>query len=222
DQCQSGFCRDGRCCTTPCDGPCEACSVAKRGAGLDGECGAVAAGTDPDDECVDQGAASCGQSGMCSGGLSCATYSTSTVCEPAACTGQSTLRVAGTCAQGSCDPGGTTSCAPYARSGSACKTSCSLDLDCASLRYCDGFGSCRPKAAVGTLCSKKSQCLSGNCVDGYCCENACSGMCMTCGNDGYAQPGFCSPVACGPPGAECPGARRCSAGSCMDMCILIE
>ena len=62
--CLSGSCADGVCCDTPCDGPCAACTAARRGAGADGECGPVAAGLDPDDECP--GATTCDTGGACS------------------------------------------------------------------------------------------------------------------------------------------------------------
>jgi hypothetical protein len=47
--CASGFCTDGVCCGTSCDGTCEACNVT----GAEGTCTPHAAGTDPDDECLD-------------------------------------------------------------------------------------------------------------------------------------------------------------------------
>lgn len=50
--CASGFCADGVCCGSVCDGECSACSAATKGGGIDGECGAVADGTDPDNECA--------------------------------------------------------------------------------------------------------------------------------------------------------------------------
>lgn len=50
--CASGFCADGVCCGSVCDGECSACSAATKGGGIDGECGAVADGTDPGGECA--------------------------------------------------------------------------------------------------------------------------------------------------------------------------
>src|SRR5262249_660217 len=50
-ECTSGNCVDGVCCNTPCTGPCLACTAAKKGSGVNGLCGAIASGTDPDDEC---------------------------------------------------------------------------------------------------------------------------------------------------------------------------
>lgn len=221
-QCASGYRVDGRCCTTACDGPCEACSVAKRGVGLDGECGAVAAGTDPDKECLDEGVASCGHTGVCSGGLSCASYGAGSVCEPAACIGSSTLQPAGTCLAGSCDTPRPRSCSPYLCAGDACATSCLVESDCASGFYCTGVGTCMPKALNGNKCSKPAQCSSGFCADGYCCDSPCDGICQTCGTGGEMPVGSCGWIPCGAPGVECGGGKRCTFGGCKSMCELIE
>lgn len=61
-ECPSSFCVDGVCCNTLCGGLCQACSAMKKGGGVDGTCGFVAAGTDPDNECA--GALAC-VSGIC-------------------------------------------------------------------------------------------------------------------------------------------------------------
>ncbi len=50
DECDSGYCVDGFCCSTPCDGECESCAAAKSG-GEDGLCSPMPVGTDPDQEC---------------------------------------------------------------------------------------------------------------------------------------------------------------------------
>ena len=71
--CQSGqFCVDGVCCDTPCSGDCVACTAALKGSGVDGVCGPIAAGTDPESECNAQGVASCGNDGNCNGSGACA------------------------------------------------------------------------------------------------------------------------------------------------------
>lgn len=62
ENCNSGFCRDGVCCDKACDGTCEACSVSNL-APVDGQCGFILSGFDPDNECP--GAANCDGSGMC-------------------------------------------------------------------------------------------------------------------------------------------------------------
>ncbi len=50
--CLSNDCVDGVCCNEVCDGPCRACSAAKKGGGTDGTCDVIAVDTDPDNECA--------------------------------------------------------------------------------------------------------------------------------------------------------------------------
>ncbi|MEZ4219750.1 MAG: hypothetical protein R3B13_02395 [Polyangiaceae bacterium] len=47
-ECESGSCADGVCCTTACDGECQACNLP----GQLGICAPHAAGSDPDAECA--------------------------------------------------------------------------------------------------------------------------------------------------------------------------
>lgn len=55
---------------------------------------------------------------------------------------------------------------------------------------CDGAGTC--VAGVGVTCSKADDCPSKQCVDGVCCNEACTGTCKSCGVDG--KKGICSNV----------------------------
>jgi MYXO-CTERM domain-containing protein len=57
--CASGFCADGVCCMTACDGVCERCDTI----GTVGTCAPLSAGADPDMEC----ATSCDGAGACIG-----------------------------------------------------------------------------------------------------------------------------------------------------------
>ncbi len=57
--------------------------------------------------------------------------------------------------------------------------------------------------AAGIACSTGSQCASGFCSDGVCCESACRGTCEACNLVGTA--GKCTPVPDGQdPALECP------------------
>jgi hypothetical protein len=47
---------------------------------------------------------------------------------------------------------------------------------------------------LGTACTTGTQCGSGFCADGVCCNNACAGTCETCKPVG-GQAGTCSPIA---------------------------
>ena len=77
--CESGFCVDGVCCGTACAGACLACSAAKKGSGANGTCGFIEIGTNPDNECVEQGPASCGTRAFCDGAGACQKYPIGTV-----------------------------------------------------------------------------------------------------------------------------------------------
>src|SRR5262249_23511990 len=109
--CQSGVCMDGGCCDKPCAGLCAACTAAKKGQGADGVCGLIAAGTDPDSECVTQDAATCGNDGTCDGQGACRKYAAGTVCTPSSCLNISTMLKPDFCdGKGVCVDSGSTSC----------------------------------------------------------------------------------------------------------------
>lgn len=84
--CMSGYCVDGVCCSTPCDGICEACSAATKGSGADGTCGPAKQGLDPHETCKDDGSPLCTKNGLCDGKGACQSYPTPGSCIPTACT----------------------------------------------------------------------------------------------------------------------------------------
>ncbi len=178
DECTSGDCVDGVCCDAACNGLCQACSNAKKGAGADGTCGPVVDGIDPDKECPGQ---------TCSG----STQENGHVCN----------------GSGSCRSTSTSACAPFACGASACKPSCSTDADCDATAYCKGT-TCTGRSAQGAACTAADQCQSGACVDGVCCNTACAGTCQACVQSATGQPnGTCGPVNDGKDvHADCPGA----------------
>ncbi|MFH2008092.1 MAG: hypothetical protein ABI333_16035 [bacterium] len=225
-QCASGFCPpfDGVCCDLACDGTCEACLASKTNA-ADGTCAAVDQNTDPDGECSDAGAASCGANGTgCngnSGSPGCNVYSSSTVCAAPGCSNGVEGGTRYCDGLGTCQTAGSILCDPYVcnSGGTACLTSCAAHADCMTGFYCDGTGVCQPKLANGGVCAIGVQCLSGLCPaqDGVCCDAACGGTCEACtaaktgGTDGT-----CGPVTASTnPDGECTGADTCNgAGAC--------
>ncbi len=72
--CASGFCVDGVCCDSSCDGLCRAC-VSKLTGAADGKCANVTQGLDPHDQCPDDGACTCQRDGVCDGAGACELYS---------------------------------------------------------------------------------------------------------------------------------------------------
>ena len=236
-QCYSGQCVDGVCCESACEGECLACSQAKTGES-NGLCRNVSLGSDPDSECRDDGAASCGLNGACGSG-GCALYATGTECAPETCIGDDLFGVR------SCDGSGTCAtardlaqdCGAYTCDGAACLSSCTTDASCAGgFRCAASDGVCTDKSFVGETCGGDSQCYSGSCVDGVCCESACEGVCEACSASKTGQAdGSCAPIvagvdpdnecarqdvaSCGQTGV-CNGARACAvypaSATCLD------
>lgn len=195
-QCTSGNCVDGVCCDTSCGGTCESCNQA----GSVGSCTAIPDGQDPIDECsgaeVCNGAAGCrpGEDGLaCTAGVECSSGNcVDGVCCDTAC--------AGTCE--SCNLAG---------SGGVCTIipdSQDPDDECTGAQACDGAGNCR-QGDNGVACGDPGECLSGNCVDGLCCNTNCGGTCVSCNLAGLG--GICSLIPDNQdPDDECTGAMVCS------------
>ncbi|GEM_PF-4357690 len=163
--CEDGFCADSVCCNNACSGTCRACNTqAKPGictnflANTDpeGECGLcsacngsgacskVAAGSDPLNQCTAQSQSTCGTDGSCNGQGACRLWSSTTPCAQAKCaqgiyTPQSYCNGSGTCVT---PP--TVQCGPYTcnTEGTACRTSCTQDSDCAQGFGCSATGTC--------------------------------------------------------------------------------
>jgi hypothetical protein len=85
--------------------------------------------------------------------------------------------------------------------------------ECAGAALCDGAGACA-LFPNGLGCTISSECASGNCVDGRCCNTACGGSCQACNVTGSV--GTCTNVPAGTdPANECAGATTCNgAGLC--------
>ena len=187
-QCASGSCADGVCCNLACTGACVTCSLPDR----PGECVPVPAGM-PDTHgiCRKDPPESCGQSGACNGLGGCAQFAPGTLCGVARCEGQNVLQPAGQCdGNGTCIAGAALGCAPYTCNEGICRNTCQSDGDCTAPNVCTD-GSCGPRGD-GQLCTADVQCASGFCVDGVCCENACTGKCMFCARPNAL--GRCVPV----------------------------
>jgi hypothetical protein len=211
--CTTGYCVDGVCCNSDCTGVCKACTSALTGQ-TTGLCANVTDGTDPGSECAATPAASCGTTGVCKAGA-CELHGTSAQCGAASCSGNVQSFADHCDGLGSCIDGGQVTCAsPYVCAATTCQ-SCSdgvkngneVGVDCG------GGGSC-PGCPSGTACASGSDCANGLCVDGFCCNSACTGLCAACNVSGKA--GTCSPIPYGAdPANECPGTKTCNgAGGC--------
>jgi hypothetical protein len=230
-ECRSGVCADGYCCDSQCEGPCRSCALsgflgtcspyesatdpevdcglcqACNGAGA---CAPQAAGADLKNECAATDPDDCGLDGQCDGAGQCRLWSTSTVCRAVRCVGM-TMYLTDYCdGSGVCIDSGTQSCAPYRCLVGAeqCRDACVTDGHCSPGNYCLG-NECVPKKPWGITCSEARECASGHCVDGYCCNTACDGLCASCSQN----PGTCSPIVMGTdPAGECGTCQTCDGG----------
>jgi len=215
--CASTFCADGVCCDAACDGECEACTAAIKGSGVDGACGPLAAGTDPENECDVTDPTTCGDSdGFCSGLALCNKHPSGTLCGDAPSCAAGVQTNQDTCSgTGVCSNNGTTPCGLYACGATTCNTMCSSDVDCAGTAYCSN-GACAQKQITGAACAAANECGSGFCADGVCCASACAGTCAACNLAGSV--GTCTFLASGadPGDSDCPGATSVcdGAGAC--------
>lgn len=184
--CASGFCTDGVCCQSDCSGPCESCNQP----GQAGSCQPHAAGTDPDQDCLDAAKGTGACAGACDGAGACKMPGTEKACGQTVC-------VSGKQTGSACNGKGEclatqTACAPFTCNGNLCATKCETDAQCAdSASYCKA-GACVPKQALGAACTASNQCKSNSCVDGACCASASCGPSFSC-SSGTCQ---CNGVTC--------------------------
>ena len=196
-ECLDGFCQQGVCCRTSCDGVCKSCALtASRGT-----CANIAPG-DTDARCSDMGPTSCGTDGLCDGNGACHRYDASTSCAPPSCPANQSMLVTGRMCdgRGTCLAASSIACAPYVCNGTtACHAACTTDAQCLAPTICDPqTNRCGNKQRLGQACTTNDQCLTGNfCVDGVCCSTMSCGLCQAC-NVGTGA-GNCAPVLSGNP-----------------------
>lgn len=202
DDCVSGVCDDGVCCSGPCNGSCQTCTAGT------GACVAVTGGPDPD---TCSGKQSCDATGTCKlvvgqpcpgGDLDCANgqcadgYCCDTSCSGACdvCSAQLGAPADGTCGPAAAGYAGSPACG----GGAACdgtdvtcpSSSCASDIDCLGTDYCSAAGACVARKTQGSSCNVAAgadcktagcrECVTGHCADGFCCDTACNGFCSAC------------------------------------------
>lgn len=180
-QCASGFCAAGVCCEQACNGPCRRCdSPTARG-----RCTDAPAGT----KCGDAG---CSQQN--SGVLQLASF----------CNGD-----------GQCRSAGELDCNPYGcdNANAQCFASCtqsSGSSQCTQNQPCVSghCGSANSGLPFGAACTSGSQCNSGTCASGVCCDAACTGDCESCAVPGAVGKCIAVPSGSAPIDASksCPAA----------------
>jgi hypothetical protein len=166
NDCQSGLCADGVCCDAICDGPCEACSSELTGA-ADGVCSSVRRDTDPDDDCTEQAAESCGRTGLCTSDRECALYDDSTVCGASSCSSGMEYAEPTCDGAGECATGPATACAPFVCGARACLGTCTQNSECVDDQICVA-GDCRDPSDLLDPCDEADDCVSGECIGDIC------------------------------------------------------
>lgn len=211
-ECESGFCTDGVCCDSACQLPCMACSALVKGQGIDGTCQSVKAGLDPKDDCNVAGTAPCQTPGTCDGYGSCASL-TGMQCAPSSCASATEQNNVSLCdASLHCVVSGTTPCSPFLCKSGACGMSCTIADDCIMGSACIG-SQCLAPGMNGTTCQSVSECGSGFCVEGICCDFECVGTCSACKASlkSMGIDGTCGPAKYGTP---------CGATTCVNAQVI--
>jgi hypothetical protein len=221
-ECLYKHCVDGVCCESTCATTCWACN----GAGTAGYCRVVAnGGTDP---------GSCEGSHICNGGGACVGAIGQPCTSAAQCT--TPYCVDGVCCDSVC-AGICQACNVAGHIGACSPVPAGQHDDypaaiCTGAYACSGSGTCLRPNGIG--CSADSQCISGACADGFCCDTACNGACLSCSLAGTI--GTCKPIpkgqidvnpacsgihACDGNGAcllaigqTCSGPTECASGNC--------
>lgn len=208
-ECASLHCVDGFCCDSACGAPCSACSAALKTSGLDGVCGPAQAGTDPHDDCADDGASTCQQNGLCDGQGACGHYPISVGCSPLPCAADAEC-TSGFCVDGFCCDSG---CDGKCDACSGARQNHGLDGicgsvpggdGCPSVAWCDGAHTaivdgvevnCSPFGCNEEGC--RADCgSSADCAAGYQCDT--SNHCATPGSEGTGMlEGGCACSAAG-------------------------
>ena len=208
-QCVSTFCSDSTCCDSTCTGLCRACNLL----GNQGKCTYVPSGqTDP------TGAPSCSGVYACDGLGGCKKAKGQACVSAAECATNACSE--GLCCDQACDAtcmacnaiGSAGTCVPVA----AGKQDYFAKTPCIGTSACDGAGKC--VKGKGQACASSTQCVTGHCADGICCDAACTGTCQACnllGNNGS-----CKAIAKGQPDATaitpCTGDKVCDGlGKCL-------
>ena len=147
---------------------------------------------------------SCDASGACNraNGAACAdsVQCSSSFCVDGVCCANACLGPCRSCNQ----PNNDGICQPYAQGTNPA-------AECTGGATCNGAGACGPPTggpkANGELCGATTDCMSGFCKDGVCCNNACDGPCRTC------ETGTCTNVKRKPDPPECYGTMTCNAAA---------
>ena len=176
-QCFSGYCLEGVCCASACDGACRSCLASLKdpdhsfnGDWVTGVCGEVAPDTDPKNGCTDAGTF-CGPTDNCSGAGSCQTaHPVGTPCGGGTgpfCSSPTSAAASGVCGNFTCGGLSFDCVRGYLCKAGLCLTTCANNGDCDGARgFLCRLGLC--KLGAGITCTEDNDCVTGICQDGAC------------------------------------------------------
>ena len=210
--CVNGRCVDGICCETDCLQTCRQCKSGPVNLanmqGSFGQCAFVSAGKpDINATVLCSGASACDGKGNCkkANGQQC--NAVNSVCGSGHCT--NLVCCDSTCLQ-TC-----MSCKVSGQQGTCSfvpdmQPDAYASVPCDKGKACDGKGNCR------VICGGAT-CATDLCVDGQCCDKACTGTCMAC--DVKGKLGSCAMILMGQPdnnaATTCAGDKACDGkGNC--------
>jgi hypothetical protein len=182
-----------------------------------------------------KGEKGCG--GSCNGQGACNWAPASQSCRPAGCQNDlGLITVQLFCdGAGNCDPDPkkdvTKDCGGFGcdqvGTDATCRTDCQTDPECAIRRYCEvvadggvadggAKSTCPSQFDLGHVCLRNTQCLSGACSDGVCCDKNCD-KCGSCNTPG--KEGTCIPIPAGTdPEMECQSNASDPMKKCAGLC----
>jgi hypothetical protein len=141
-------------------------------------------------DCPATDMASCGLDGLCDGDGSCRRYVAGIRCGSGSCDDGHLVGWARCDGRGLCVAEQVLDCDPFGCDPATgwCYSVCTVDSQCSAGRTCSNH-SCSSWSL--SSCRFDVECASGFCVDGVCCESACTGPCVSCNLPG--QRGRCTP-----------------------------
>ena len=198
DDCQSGFCADGVCCTSACTDACKSCGLLSSL----GDCGFIPPGVSPTHAplCDLSTPGTCGLDGKCDGQGGCRKFVGGTECVAGKCDGETVGGRSECDGKGRCAAVSAHNCYPFIcdRSDNQCATQCTSDSLCAAGQKCQSQ-SCGKKSNGNSCPTGDGECASGHCADGVCCNVSCTGACVSCNQTGslgscvFIDPGIADP-----------------------------